>query len=124
MEHEVPNRRDDVNDFEDYDQEDDELPDLPTFSATNEFASNSEQVEENIDMAEEKEEVPMKDVEMDKNQDIDHSGLSYYTLMHMEWCLVDSWLQKEEGDLKHGLEHSVSSSYRANLGESFVLILL
>ncbi|GJY79655.1 hypothetical protein Tco_0485456 [Tanacetum coccineum] len=60
MEHEVPNRRDDVNDFEDYDQEDDELPDLPTFSATDEFASNSEQVEENIDIAEEKEEVPMK----------------------------------------------------------------
>ncbi|GJU39068.1 hypothetical protein Tco_1192025 [Tanacetum coccineum] len=73
MEHEVPNRCDDVNDFEDYDQEDGELPDLPTFFATNEFASNSEQVEENIDIAKEKEEVPMKDIEMDENHDIDHS---------------------------------------------------
>ncbi|GJU44904.1 hypothetical protein Tco_1202170 [Tanacetum coccineum] len=52
-----------------------ELPDLPTFSATDEFASNSEQVEENIDIAEEKEEVPMKDVEMDENHNIDHSGI-------------------------------------------------
>ncbi|GJU53460.1 hypothetical protein Tco_1227174 [Tanacetum coccineum] len=74
MKHEVPNRRDDVNDLEDYDQEDGELLDLPTFSATDEFTSNSEQVEENIDIAEEKEEVPMKDVEMDENDDIDHSG--------------------------------------------------
>ncbi|GJY72769.1 hypothetical protein Tco_0477200 [Tanacetum coccineum] len=65
---------DDINDYEDYDQENGELLDLPTFSSTNEIASDSEQVEENIDMAEEKEEVPMKDVEMDKNQDIDHSG--------------------------------------------------
>ncbi|GJY95132.1 hypothetical protein Tco_0511493 [Tanacetum coccineum] len=47
----VPNRRDDVNDFEDYDQEDGKLPDLPTFSDTDEFASNSEQVKENIDIA-------------------------------------------------------------------------
>nr|GEV65283.1 hypothetical protein [Tanacetum cinerariifolium] len=31
-------------------------------------------VEENINIAEEKEEVPMKDVEMDENHDIDHSG--------------------------------------------------
>ncbi|GJT75326.1 hypothetical protein Tco_1042051 [Tanacetum coccineum] len=54
MEHEVPNRRDNVNDFKDYDQEDGKLPDLPTFSTTDEFVSNSEQVEENIDIAEEK----------------------------------------------------------------------
>nr|GEU29349.1 hypothetical protein [Tanacetum cinerariifolium] len=52
MEHKVANRRDDVNDFEDYDQEDGKLPDLPTFSVTDEFASNSEHVEENIDIAE------------------------------------------------------------------------
>ncbi|GKB56643.1 hypothetical protein Tco_0912829 [Tanacetum coccineum] len=74
MEHEVPNRCDDINDYEDCDQENGELLDLPTFSATNEIASDSEQVEENIDIAEEKEEVPMKDVEMDDNHDIDHSG--------------------------------------------------
>ncbi|GJY76018.1 hypothetical protein Tco_0481134 [Tanacetum coccineum] len=42
--------RDDVNDFKDYDQQDGELLDLPTFSATDEFTSNSEQVEENIDI--------------------------------------------------------------------------
>nr|GEU36373.1 hypothetical protein [Tanacetum cinerariifolium] len=35
---------------EDSDQEDGELPDLPTFSDTNEFASVCEQVEENIDV--------------------------------------------------------------------------
>ncbi|GJR52913.1 hypothetical protein Tco_1403434 [Tanacetum coccineum] len=67
MKHEVPNRRDDVNDFENYDQEDGELSNLPSFSATDEFASNSEHVKENIDIVEEKEEVSMKDVEMDEN---------------------------------------------------------
>ncbi|GJZ89164.1 hypothetical protein Tco_0660946 [Tanacetum coccineum] len=86
MEHEVPNRRDDVNNFKDYYQEDGELPDLPTFSATDEFASNSEQVEENIDIAEEKEGVPMKDVEMDENHDIDHLG----TEEALQWSFAES----------------------------------
>ncbi|GJT52636.1 hypothetical protein Tco_0978793 [Tanacetum coccineum] len=45
MEHEVPNRCDDITNYEDSDQEDGELPDLPTFSPTNEFASVCEQVE-------------------------------------------------------------------------------
>nr|GEV70695.1 hypothetical protein [Tanacetum cinerariifolium] len=85
MEDEVPNRRDDVNDFEDYAQEDGELPDLPTFCATDEFASNSEQVEKNIDIAEEKEEVPMKEVEMDKNHNIDHSGIEEA----LQWSFVN-----------------------------------
>ncbi|GJY37046.1 hypothetical protein Tco_0422424, partial [Tanacetum coccineum] len=51
---------------------DGELPDLPILSATDEFAS--EQVDENYDIsiAEEKEEVPMKDDEMD--DDVDHSN--------------------------------------------------
>nr|GEZ60768.1 hypothetical protein [Tanacetum cinerariifolium] len=84
MEHEVPNRRDDVNDFEDYDQKDGELPDLPTFSATDEFASNSKQVKENIDITDEKEEVPMKDVEMDENHNIDHSG----TEVALQWSFA------------------------------------
>ncbi|GJQ99711.1 hypothetical protein Tco_0522696 [Tanacetum coccineum] len=44
MEHEIPNRCDDITDYVDSDQEDGELPDLPTFPATNEFASDSEQV--------------------------------------------------------------------------------
>nr|GEZ55341.1 hypothetical protein [Tanacetum cinerariifolium] len=50
MEHEVPNRCDNITDYEDSDQEDGELPDLPNFFATNEFASVCEQVEENIDV--------------------------------------------------------------------------
>ncbi|GJQ90011.1 hypothetical protein Tco_0001150 [Tanacetum coccineum] len=54
MEHEIPNGCDDITDHVDSDQEDGELPDLPTFPATNEFASDSEHVEENIDIAEEK----------------------------------------------------------------------
>ncbi|GJV65398.1 hypothetical protein Tco_1476226 [Tanacetum coccineum] len=75
MEHEVPNRCDHINDYEDCDQENGDLLDLPTFSATNEIASDCEQVEENIDIAEEKEKVPMKDVKMDENHIIDHSAI-------------------------------------------------
>ncbi|GJV15646.1 hypothetical protein Tco_1360969 [Tanacetum coccineum] len=41
-EHEIPNWCDDLTDHVDSDQEDGELPDLPTFPATNEFASDSE----------------------------------------------------------------------------------
>ncbi|GKF36546.1 hypothetical protein Tco_0113304, partial [Tanacetum coccineum] len=41
MEHEVPNRYDDITDYEESDQEDGELLNLPNFS-TNEFASVSE----------------------------------------------------------------------------------
>nr|GEZ10134.1 hypothetical protein [Tanacetum cinerariifolium] len=92
MEREVPNRRNDVNDFKDYDQEDGELHDLPTFSATNEFASNSEQVENNIDIAEEKEEVPIKDVEMDENHDIDHSVSLYKGLEFKTYAFGISYL--------------------------------
>ncbi|GJZ10825.1 hypothetical protein Tco_0545584 [Tanacetum coccineum] len=79
-EHKVPHRCDDktidITNYEDSDHEGCELTDLPIFSASNEFASICEQVEENIDIniAEEKEQVPMKDVEMDKNHDIDHSS--------------------------------------------------
>ncbi|GJU60108.1 hypothetical protein Tco_1237874 [Tanacetum coccineum] len=84
---------------DDYDQEDGELPDLPTFSATDEFASNSEQVEENIDIAEEKEGVPMKDVEMDENHDIDHLVISLQGKRNFEFISTDSfyvvkWLLK------------------------------
>ncbi|GJU20776.1 hypothetical protein Tco_1154118 [Tanacetum coccineum] len=97
MKHEVPNRCDDVNDLEDYDQEDGELLDLPTFSDTDEFTSNSEQVEENIDIAEEKEEVPMKDVEMDENYDIDHSGRSLATGEHFKSRLVGYHAEDDDG---------------------------
>nr|GEW65122.1 hypothetical protein [Tanacetum cinerariifolium] len=45
MEHEVLNRCDDITDYDDSDQEDGKLPDLPTFSATNEFTSVCEQVD-------------------------------------------------------------------------------
>nr|GEY17694.1 hypothetical protein [Tanacetum cinerariifolium] len=56
MEHEIPNRCDDITDY----------------------------VEENINIAEEKEEVPMKDVEMDEKHDIDHSG----TKEALQWSLA------------------------------------
>ncbi|GJV82965.1 hypothetical protein Tco_1522863 [Tanacetum coccineum] len=51
MEHEVPNRYDDINGYEDCDHENGKLLDLPTFFA-NEIASDSEQVEENTDIVE------------------------------------------------------------------------
>ncbi|GKB40926.1 hypothetical protein Tco_0885868 [Tanacetum coccineum] len=76
-EHEVPHMCDDktvdITDYEDSDHEDGELPIL---SATNEFANVYEEVEENIDISitEEKEEVPIEDVKMDENYDIDHLG--------------------------------------------------
>ncbi|GJX69257.1 hypothetical protein Tco_0304984 [Tanacetum coccineum] len=63
----------DITDYEDSDHEDSELLDLPTFFATNKFASVYKQVEENISIAEEKEEAPIENVEMDEDQDIDHS---------------------------------------------------
>nr|GFB00183.1 hypothetical protein [Tanacetum cinerariifolium] len=50
MEHEVPNRCNDINNYEDCDQEDGKLPDLPTFSATDEFASVCKPSEDNIDV--------------------------------------------------------------------------
>nr|GFB49882.1 hypothetical protein [Tanacetum cinerariifolium] len=84
MKHEITNRYDNITDYVDSDQEDGELPDLPTFSASNEFASDSEQVKENIDTAKEKEEVPV-----DENHNIDHSG----TKEALQWSLAkDSFL--------------------------------
>nr|GEU89071.1 hypothetical protein [Tanacetum cinerariifolium] len=76
MEHEISNRCDDITDYEDSNQEDGELPDLPTFSTNNEFTSICEQVEENIDVniARELEEVQVEDVEMD-DYDIDHLNI-------------------------------------------------
>ncbi|GJV52093.1 hypothetical protein Tco_1447834 [Tanacetum coccineum] len=50
MEHEVPNRCDDNTHYEDSDQEDGELPNLPTFSVTNKFSSVCIQIEEIIDV--------------------------------------------------------------------------
>ncbi|GKB33843.1 hypothetical protein Tco_0873244 [Tanacetum coccineum] len=77
MEHEFLNRCDDetldITDYEDSDHEDSELHGLPTFFATDNFASVYKQIEENISIVEEKEEAPMEDVEMDEDQDIDHS---------------------------------------------------
>ncbi|GJS39588.1 hypothetical protein Tco_0564631 [Tanacetum coccineum] len=78
MKHEVPNMSDDetvdITDYEDSDQEDGELTDLPTFSATNVFASICEQDKEDIDMSitKEKEEVQVEDVQMDEDYDIGH----------------------------------------------------
>nr|GEZ08527.1 hypothetical protein [Tanacetum cinerariifolium] len=75
MEHEVPNRCDDITDYEDSDQEDGGLLDLPAFS-TNEFASVCEHGKDNRDVntAIELEEVQVEDLEMDKNYNIDHTN--------------------------------------------------
>ncbi|GKC41105.1 hypothetical protein Tco_1058827 [Tanacetum coccineum] len=73
MEHEVPNMSDDetvdITDYEDIDQEDGELPDLPTFSTTNVFASICEHDKEDIDISntKEKEEVQVEDVQIDED---------------------------------------------------------
>ncbi|GJT76680.1 hypothetical protein Tco_1043405 [Tanacetum coccineum] len=76
----------DITDYEDSDQEDGELPDLPTFSATNEFASVCEQVEKNINVntAQELKEVQVQDIEMDDDYDIDHSR----TEETLKWSLA------------------------------------
>nr|GEZ07281.1 hypothetical protein [Tanacetum cinerariifolium] len=76
MEYEVPNMCDDISDYEDIDHMDGEHLDLLTFFANNEFYSVYEQVEENIDVntSRELEEVQVKDVEMNKDDDIDHSN--------------------------------------------------
>ncbi|GJW04752.1 hypothetical protein Tco_1563608 [Tanacetum coccineum] len=107
MEHEVPNRCDDINDYEDCDQENGELLDLPTFSAANEIASDCEQVEENIDITEEKEKVPIKDVKMDENHDIDHSGIEEA----LQWSLAkDPFLVVIELNYQSSfLLHTISS---------------
>nr|GEX79064.1 hypothetical protein [Tanacetum cinerariifolium] len=57
----------DIIDYEDSDHKDSKLPNLLIFSTNNEFASVCEQVDENIDIsiADEKEEVPIEDDEMD-----------------------------------------------------------
>ncbi|GJY44636.1 hypothetical protein Tco_0432849 [Tanacetum coccineum] len=110
MEHEVPNRYDDITDYEESDQEDGELLNLPNFS-TNEFASL---------------------VQVDAHRVV--LGLYLATWKHFKYGLVgyhdndddglELWMPLMEADLKHGLEHAVSSLSRANPGESFVLILL
>ncbi|GJU28559.1 hypothetical protein Tco_1167180 [Tanacetum coccineum] len=76
MEHEVPNRCDNITNYEDSDQEDGGLPGLPNFSATNEFASVCEHGKDSIDVntAQDLEEVQVEDVEMDEDEDIDHSN--------------------------------------------------
>ncbi|GJU71112.1 hypothetical protein Tco_1262517 [Tanacetum coccineum] len=137
MEHEVPNRCDDITDYEDSDQEDGELLDLPTYSATNEFL--------------------VEDVEIDEDYDIDHSntkealqwspakdpflliqvdthgvvlGLYLATGKHFKFVLVgyhsddddglELWMLLMEADLKHGLVKAISSSSRANSGEESI----
>ncbi|GJW07123.1 hypothetical protein Tco_1569546 [Tanacetum coccineum] len=73
IEHEVPNMCDDITNYEDSDQEDGELTDLPTFSATDVFASVCEHVDIDISIAREKEDVSKEDVEMDEDHKINHS---------------------------------------------------
>nr|GEV22071.1 hypothetical protein [Tanacetum cinerariifolium] len=89
-ENKVPHRCNDktvdITDYENSDHKDGELPDLPIFSATNEFASVCEHVVENIDIsiAKEKQKVLIEDTEMDENHNIDHSG----TKEALQWSLA------------------------------------
>nr|GEV71503.1 hypothetical protein [Tanacetum cinerariifolium] len=91
MEYKVPNRCDDeivnIIDYEDSDQKDGKLPDLPTFSTTNVFASICGQVKDNIDISitKEKEEVRVEDVQMDEDYNIDHSN----TKEMLQWSLTN-----------------------------------
>nr|GEV74738.1 hypothetical protein [Tanacetum cinerariifolium] len=98
------------SDFKGCYNEDGELLDLPTFSATNEFASICNQVEENIDIsiAQGKDKVPMEDVEMDENQDIDHSGIKEA----LQWSLAkDPYLVVLKlNDRSSFLLHAIPSS--------------
>nr|GEV97794.1 hypothetical protein [Tanacetum cinerariifolium] len=90
MEHKVPNRCDDetmdIIDYEDSNQVDGELPDPPTFSTTNVFASICEQVKDDIDISvtKEKEKEQVEDVQMDEHYDIDHSN----TEETLQWGLA------------------------------------
>ncbi|GJR26526.1 hypothetical protein Tco_1102758 [Tanacetum coccineum] len=92
MEHEVPNRCDDITDYEDSEQED---------------------VEENIDVdtARELEEVQMEDVEMDEDYDIDHSN----TEEALQWSpakdpfLVVMELDDQSSFLLHTMPSSISN---------------
>ncbi|GJV46631.1 hypothetical protein Tco_1431167 [Tanacetum coccineum] len=116
MEHEVPNRCDNITNYKDSDQEDGGLPDLPNFSATNEFASVCEQGKDNIDVntAQELEEVQGRTLKWMKIM-----ILTIQTLKKRynrgDWMLLVEEL--DVGDSEHGLAHAVSSLYRANPGE-------
>ncbi|GJX36796.1 hypothetical protein Tco_0248353 [Tanacetum coccineum] len=114
MEHEVLNKCDDetvdITDYKDSDQEDGELPDLPTFSDTNVFASICELVKEdiNISIKKEKREVQVEDVQMDEDYDIDHSN----TEETLQWSLgKDPFLVVMElNDRSSFLLHTIPSS--------------
>ncbi|GKF75917.1 hypothetical protein Tco_0225361, partial [Tanacetum coccineum] len=92
---------DDITDYVDSDQEDGEILDLPTFHATNEFASDNEHVENNIDIAEEKEEVLIE------NHDIDHS----VTKEALQWIFAEDpfLVVMELNDQSSFLLHTIPS---------------
>ncbi|GJS47194.1 hypothetical protein Tco_0597315 [Tanacetum coccineum] len=85
MEQEVQNVYDD-KESGDTDQEDGDLLNFPILPITKVSTSICEQVEENINVniAKEKEEVYMEDVEMDEDHDVDISK----TKDALEWSLV------------------------------------
>ncbi|GJU01058.1 retrovirus-related pol polyprotein from transposon TNT 1-94 [Tanacetum coccineum] len=146
IEYEVLNRCDDetvdITDYEDSDQEDGELPDLPTFSATNEFAS----VYYNIDHSNTEEALRWslaKDPFLVVMELDDQSSFLLHTipssisnesgarmLIKLQgsnlnrtrwmpyWMMMRLRMLLEEVDLENGLEHAVSSYYQANPGES------
>ncbi|GJX26546.1 putative reverse transcriptase domain-containing protein [Tanacetum coccineum] len=116
MEHEVPNRCNGITNYEDSDQEDGKLPDLPTFSTTSKFASVCEQGEDNIDVntAHELEEVQVKEIEMDEDYDIDHSNIKEA----IQWSpaqdpfLVFLELDVQSSFLLHTIPSSISNEVK------------
>nr|GEV60848.1 hypothetical protein [Tanacetum cinerariifolium] len=72
-----------------------------------EVPNRCDDVEENIDIGDEKEEVPMKDVEMDENHDIDHSG----TEEALQWSFAEDpfLVVIEPNDQSSFLLHTIPS---------------
>ncbi|GJT77591.1 retrovirus-related pol polyprotein from transposon TNT 1-94 [Tanacetum coccineum] len=95
---------------EDSDQENGELTNLPTFYATDVFASVCEYVDIDISIAREKEEVTMKNVEMDEDHTIDRS----HTNEALQWSLVkDPFLiYIELNDQSSFVLHTISNEVR------------
>ncbi|GJS25330.1 hypothetical protein Tco_0453962 [Tanacetum coccineum] len=93
IEHEVPNRCDDITDYEDSDQEDGEL---------------------HVNTAQELEEVHVEDVEMDEDYDIDHSN----TKEALQWSpakdpfLVVMELDDQSSFLLYTMPSSISNKVK------------
>ncbi|GJY30749.1 hypothetical protein Tco_0414244 [Tanacetum coccineum] len=129
---------DNITDYEDNDQEYGRPPDLPNFSATNEFASVCEQGKGTIDVntAQELEEVQpdvqssflLRTIPSSISNEVKIYAVGTYShslakqwdaiLVMIRSCYGDWMLLVEEldvGDLEHSLEHAISSLYQEKM---------